>query len=147
MLRKPASPPPFIQISRCIGLRPGVRGPFLPATLWDTGTSFDIAYAVVHCTIGDGLIGATGYLLTSLILREPNWPLRSPAAGGVLIVLLGLLYTAASEWYHVHVAASRGYAQSMPTVFGVGASPLVQWLLLPPITLACYRLVVRGRQK
>ena len=50
-----------------------------------------------------------------------------------------MAFTARSEWYNVYRAGSWGYTTSMPMIFGIGLSPLLQWLVLPPVMVASYR--------
>ena len=50
-----------------------------------------------------------------------------------------MAFTAWSEWYNVYRVGNWGYTASMPTVFGIGLSPLLQWLILPPVMVAVYR--------
>ena len=51
-------------------------------------------------------------------------------------------FTAWSEWYNVYRAGNWGYTASMPLIFGIGLSPLLQWLILPPAMVAAYRTLV-----
>jgi hypothetical protein len=109
-------------------------------TIWRQASGPYIAFAVVHCTIGDVLIGAAALgialVLTSAgALGSWRW-----ARIGLLAVLVGLAYTAASEWLNT----ARGawlYSALMPRLeLGAGAiglSPLAQWLVVP---LAALRL-------
>ena len=50
-----------------------------------------------------------------------------------LSVIGAMAFTAWSEWYNVYRAGNWGYTASMPLVFGIGFSPLLQWLILPPV--------------
>jgi len=49
-----------------------------------------------------------------------------------------------SEWHNVYRAGNWGNAASMPTVFGIGLSPLLQWLILPPMMVGAYRTAYRA---
>ncbi len=40
---------------------------------------------------------------------------------------------------NVYRAGSWGYTASMPMIFGIGLSPLLQWLILPPVMVGAYR--------
>jgi hypothetical protein len=64
---------------------------------------------------------------------------RSPHASAVIVLttLLGVGYTVASEWLNVVVRQTWAYTQAMPRLppFGTGLSPVLQWLLLPGLTL------------
>lgn len=108
-------------------------------TLWTEHEASYIAFSIVHCTLGDVLIGGLALLLSLIVLRArgaADWPWRALA---VLIVLLGAGYTVFSEWMNISLLRSWTYAESMPTIdlgkFELGLTPLAQWLLLPPIAL------------
>ena len=106
-------------------------------TLWTEAPPAYIAYAVLHCTVGDVLIGA-GALLAALIatragaLREWRW-----TRVGVAAILFGLAYTAFSEWMNTIVKASWAYSEWMPVLplVSIGLSPLLQWALVPTAAL------------
>ena len=82
-------------------------------------------------TVGDVMIAFCIFLVTSLLLRDTGWIRRRPWTGAVLVAVLGVSYTAYSEWLNVYVRQSWAYSSMMPLVFGLGVSPLVQWLILP----------------
>lgn len=102
----------------------------------DTGK---VVRYVLHCTAGDVLIALGAYALTAFALGNWSWPLRNPLRGIVLDTMLGLTYTAASEWYNVYLDAAWAYSERMPLVFGIGLAPLLQWLLIPPLVLLIVR--------
>ncbi|HUF81967.1 MAG TPA: hypothetical protein VMN03_12565 [Burkholderiales bacterium] len=108
-------------------------------TLWKEAEPAYIAFSVVHCTLGDVLIGAAALLLALILVREGalerwRWPWIA-----ALTVLFGTVYTLFSEWMNITVLRSWTYAASMPTVelgrFEMGLSPLLQWLVVPPLAL------------
>lgn len=49
--------------------------------------------------------------------------------------LLGVGITIAAEWLFTEVWSRWSYAELMPTlpVLGTGLTPVLQWLLLPPV--------------
>lgn len=104
-------------------------------TLWTEGSASEIAFAVAHCTLGDVLIATTAWILAALVAAKatPMWP----AAFQVLLLLLGVAYTAFSEWLNVSVRGTWAYSQWMPLVpwTPVGLTPILQWLVLPPIAM------------
>ena len=108
-------------------------------TIWAAADGVTIARALLHCTLGDVLIALAVYALAGVVLRRTDWPELYPRAGGVIVVIGALAYTAWSEWYNVYRAGSWGYTASMLLVFGIGLSPLLQWLILPPVLVAVYR--------
>jgi hypothetical protein len=110
-------------------------------TLVATKSAGDVAYAIVHCTVGDMLIAAAVFSVTCGLLRRTDWPQKRPVAGWSLVTILGLVYTAWSEWRNVYQLGSWAYSADMPLVMGIGLSPLLQWLLIPAATLLVVRIV------
>jgi hypothetical protein len=102
-----------------------------------------IAYAVAHCTLGDALIALSSYLLSAAATRSWNWPVDRVVPGAAVAVVAGLTYTALSEWLNVSVRGSWAYAPAMPQLFGLGLSPLLQWLVLPLFGLLIFRALER----
>lgn len=43
-------------------------------TLWVTGSPGEIAYAVLHCTVGDVMIAGACLLVSLLVLGRSAWP-------------------------------------------------------------------------
>jgi hypothetical protein len=108
-------------------------------TLWDEAQAAYIAFSIVHCTLGDVLIGGLALMLSLILLRErgaAHWRSGRVAA---LTVLLGAGYTVFSEWMNITILRSWTYSDRMPTLafseVAVGVSPLLQWLFLPPLSL------------
>jgi len=103
-------------------------------TLWRTASPAYIAFAVVHCWIGDLLIASTT-LLIGLGAAGRTWPERHSAGSALITVLSGLVYTVFSEWLNVVVRGTWTYASAMPRVppLGTGLAPLLQWLIVPVV--------------
>ncbi|MEP7207038.1 MAG: hypothetical protein ABI920_08865 [Casimicrobiaceae bacterium] len=108
-------------------------------TLADSGDLGEIAWAIAHCTAGDAIISAATFGLVAAVFRAWNWPAMAPVAGGALLIVAGVAYTAFSEWRNVYGLGSWAYAQTMPLVFGIGAAPLLQWIIVPLATLLLLR--------
>jgi len=107
---------------------------FSPAT-----GPLEIAWDVIHCTAGDVGISFAGFAAAALATRDTEWPVRRPWIGLAVALVVGLVWTAGSEWQNVYVRGAWAYAPSMPTILGVGLLPLLQWVLLPPLGLAMVR--------
>ena len=103
-------------------------------TLPSAPFAFYTTYSVVHCTLGDGLIASAVYVGAGLVAGW-RWPHVAPLRGLAVLLPLGFAYTAYSEWRNVYVVGAWGYDPTMPTVFGIGLSPLAQWLASPPIAV------------
>ncbi len=113
-------------------------------TLWQDTDGWRIVSYVVHCVAGDILIASSLFLLAAAIFKDFAWPARRPWCGGLIIIAGGLTYTGASEWYNVYQVHDWAYADSMPLVFGIGITPLLQWLVVPILTMVAFRYLTRG---
>ena len=108
-------------------------------TIWREAPPAEIAYAVAHCTTGDLLIGSAALVLAlfatrSHALRTWNW-----TGIALTAVLIGVGYTAFSEWMNTSLRASWQYSSLMPRIelgsVSIGLSPLAQWLIVPPLAM------------
>ena len=112
-------------------------------TLWTQADSLTIAWSVFHCTLGDVVIALAAFALAAIALRRADWPASRPWTGGAIAVISAMAYTAWSEWYNVYRTGAWGYTPDMPTIYGIGLSPLLQWLIVPPVMLVAYRALAR----
>jgi len=108
-------------------------------TLWTTSDRLTIARDLLHCSLGDVAIALALFALAGMVLRRADWPASRAWAGGAIVVAGAMAFTAGSEWYNVYRAGNWGYSASMPMIFGIGLSPLLQWLILPPVLIIAYR--------
>jgi len=104
-----------------------------------------IAYAVLHCTLGDAIIAAAGFILAGFVFQDADWPSSRPWPGGAVATLFGLAYTTYSEWYNVYEVGAWAYSARMPLVLGIGLAPLLQWLVVPVAMLLIVRAWDRAR--
>lgn len=102
-------------------------------TLWQTGSAAEIAFAAIHCTVGDVLIGAAALSLAVIIFGGNLWPCRRRARVAIITVILGLAYTVFSEWLNVELRQSWAYRDIMPTLplTGTGLTATLQWIVIP----------------
>ena len=110
-------------------------------TIWAEADGLSTAWALLHCSLGDVVISLSMFALAGMVLRRADWPASHPWTGGVIVVIGAIAYTAWSEWYNVYRAGNWGYTASMPVIFGIGLSPLLQWLILPPVLVAAHRML------
>ncbi len=108
-------------------------------TLWEEGAPSFIAYAVVHCTLGDVAIGTLALLVALIATRAravDTWRWRQVA---LFLVIPAVGYTVLSEWINTIARGSWAYSALMPVVrfdgVEMGLSPLLQWLVIPPLAL------------
>ncbi len=109
-------------------------------TIWQSASGGQIAYAAVHCWLGDLLIAAA-CLGAVVLTTDRNWPSGSYLRTAIIATALGVTATIILEWVNVDVLGNWAYAQSMPTlpILGTGLSPLLQWLVLPPLAFVLAR--------
>lgn len=108
-------------------------------TLWREAPVSWIAFSVVHCTVGDVLIGVSALAL-ALILTQAAEPARWRWARiAILTTILGVTYTVFSEWMNAGLLGNWEYSDWMPVLtlggVSIGLSPLLQWILLAPLAL------------
>ena len=106
--------------------------------IWSVASAGDILFAIVHCTLGDVLIGFASLVLALILAAEESlarWHWRRIVS---LMLLLGPGYTIFSEWVNTTLVR-WSYSELMPTLriagFKLGVSALLQWLILPPLAL------------
>ena len=105
-------------------------------TLWvERGAEAGVK-AALHCTLGDALIAfvcaLAGLRFAALVpcLQRRRW-------ATVLIIAFGLLTTVAIELISTQWLGRWAYRDLMPVdpIFGIGLSPLAQWLVVQAISL------------
>jgi hypothetical protein len=108
-------------------------------TIWNAGRPAYIAFAVLHCTAGDVLIGLAALAVALVITQAPAlaaWRWRRIT---LVTAVIATSYTAFSEWINTVALRSWEYSEVMPRVplgnIEIGLSPLAQWLLIPPLAL------------
>jgi len=113
-------------------------------TIWWSDPWSSIIFALVHCTVGDLMIGSAALAL-ALGIAGRGWPAEGQARRRVVTVttLVGVSYTSFSEWLNVEVRQTWAYTELMPRLppFDMGLMPVLQWLTLPGLAL---RIVMRS---
>lgn len=110
-------------------------------TVWhENGWSY-ILYSLAHCTVGDLLILLICYELVALLNRNRYWFASNTLRNGLLFTAAGAAYTIYSETVNAGPAGAWNYTEHMPIVplLGIGLTPLLQWLLIPPVLLGFLR--------
>jgi hypothetical protein len=100
------------------------------------------AQATLRCLLaafGDLVILTIAFGITAMISRRWNWPVRGGfTVTSAIFVATGLMITVLYERWAID-SGRWSYDLRMPTIFGVGLSPLLQWVIVPLIGLAIYR--------
>ncbi|HEX9458430.1 MAG TPA: hypothetical protein VGA84_04760 [Thermoanaerobaculia bacterium] len=102
--------------------------------------------ATVLCfraALGDLVIAAVAFAITALVARAVKWPMeRRVLVPAIVFVAVGLAITITYEVFALS-GARWSYDETMPTLFGIGVLPLLQWLLLPIAEMWLFRLIFR----
>jgi len=98
-----------------------------------------VSWTRLHCTLGDVLILLSSFWATAAAYRSRRWPVTRGLGAAAVFLSTGLAYTAWSEWFNTTVRAAWAYTPAMPQLFGVGLSPLLQWLVLPALLVVIIR--------
>ncbi|NCN52963.1 hypothetical protein GW950_00690 [Candidatus Wolfebacteria bacterium] len=86
----------------------------------------------------DTLMILTAYLLIGTVLRNWNW-VKKFNNGWVAFWLFLPLWQGLVEYFSVYHLSRFEYAESMPLIFGIGLSPLLQMLILPTVAVLLSR--------
>lgn len=117
-------------------------------TIWKSHKPGELAFAVIHCTGGDALIGLSCFLGALFVAGQSGWPQDRFDRVAVIAIVAGVAYTGFSEWLNVSVRRSWAYSEWMPimSVAGVriGLSPILQWLVIPAGAFAMIRPRVKA---
>jgi hypothetical protein len=92
-----------------------------------------------HCfvaSLGDGILIWIMFGIGWIVFRRPDWYVRPTIAVYALMLTVGLVIGAGIEWIAINVLNRWSYTASMPLVpwLDVGLVPVLQLLLLPPLT-------------
>lgn len=108
-------------------------------TMWNNDTWGTIIYSIIHCSFGDVLIALTSISLAILIAGKSNWPIENFRIVAFLTIIIGISYTFYSEWLNIYIHQSWAYTNAMPTLtigpWDFGATPLLQWLIIPSLSI------------
>lgn len=116
-------------------------------TSWDEANAGRIALYVGHCVLGDVMIATLAYLVVALAWRQADWPRHRFWTGGLMLIAMGLGYTVFSEWHNVYRTGSWAYSKAMPLIYGIGITPLLQWLIVPGVMLVLIKRTRNGRRR
>lgn len=104
--------------------------PFWTATAW-----------CARAALWDVVISAVAYLTASLVARNARWIDKPSPLPIAVYLLLALAITVVVERSALATGRWR-YAPEMPTIAGIGLSPLLQWIVVPLLIVAAARLIV-----
>lgn len=101
-----------------------------------------------QAALGDLLLASGAYVVTAFVFRRPMWLVQgerwlTPAATWIAVGLLG---TVVFERWAIESGRWR-YGSDMPTLLGIGLLPLLQWLIVPALTVIAVRSFARPSEE
>lgn len=97
-------------------------------------------------TIGDVGFALTAFWTASLATRTRHWIASQAALPALVFIATGIALTVGFEFYFTQVSQRWTYSDLIPLVppMGTGLSPLLQWLVIPPLVLWLSRRHLAG---
>jgi hypothetical protein len=108
------------------------------------GLSFwSATWLCTRAAAADVALLALFFVIAALVARDAAWPLHLTLRATATFFVACLLSTVGIERWAI--ATGRwSYGDDMPLIFGVGALPLLQWILIPGVAVLSYRIVESG---
>ena len=97
----------------------------------------EAVWMCTRATVGDVATGLAAYASGALAQRDRLWILHPRARGWLAYLLAGLAITVVFEALGTGPLRRWTYGPQMLTlpILGTGLSPLLQWLLIPPLAV------------
>ncbi len=97
--------------------------------------------ATIHCTLaalGDVVILLVAFWIIALTARSRSWIIHPKTIQVAGFIAIGIVITVVVEAIAIHVLNRWQYATAMPTlpILGTGITPILQWLIIPPIIVS-----------
>lgn len=112
--------------------------------VWPDGASIP-SWLCAAASLVDGLLVLLIAMIGWWALKRPAWFEQPGVRGYGVMLALGLLISLVVEWATVYWVRWWSYGDGMPLIpwLGIGATPVVQMLILPPLIfrgVAAYHL-------
>jgi hypothetical protein len=110
----------------------GLQSPFYADTFVAPWTT--VAANRLHCAGSDAIILLAAFWIVALSWGR-SWMQMAHWVPFLICLALGVAYTAGSEYVNVFMLQRWTYSQWMPTIGGVGVVPLLQWIVVPSMSV------------
>ena len=94
------------------------------------------------------MIATLSLIAALLLVGNRDWPNEQLIPVMIAALVMGLGYTAYSEWVNTVIRQTWAYSDVMPKVpiFGTGLSPLLQWIIVPALGFAAiFYILLKSR--
>lgn len=94
-----------------------------------------VVWLCTRATLGDVVIGLAAFWIACVVAGDRQWIVQGRRTPLLVMLFTGVVVTLAFEWLATGPLERWQYAEPMPIIpiVGVGLTPLLQWLLLPPL--------------
>ncbi|HVS30682.1 MAG TPA: hypothetical protein VMS98_04420 [Thermoanaerobaculia bacterium] len=99
-------------------------------------------FLCLRASLGDIVITAVAFVSAAAASRTLLWPRLRRTLPFTMFMLVGLIITIAYEVFALRTGR-WSYGPEMPTLFGIGLLPLLQWTIIPPIEVVIFRALWR----
>jgi len=100
-----------------------------------TASHWEAIKVCTSATLGDAVIAVVAFWGVAAMAGTRRWILAPSTGQLVGFITIGVAITLVLEWLATGPLARWEYAEAMPVIplLEVGLSPLLQWILLPPL--------------
>jgi hypothetical protein len=114
------------------------------APLFQNMTNWTGTMSAYHCTLaslGDVVILLVSFCVIALAARSRSWILHPKIPHVAGFIALGFVITVIIEAVAIQILHRWQYTPAMPTlpILGTGITPILQWLVIPPIIIVLMR--------
>lgn len=109
-------------------------------------THGEVVWLCTRAALGDAVMALIAYSVAAIMARRMDWFMMIETGPALVYFATGLLLTVLLEYRATVITGAWAYSEWMPRipVTNTGIVPLVQWLVLPLVTLGVARVYWRG---
>ena len=100
---------------------------------------------LLHAILGDALLATGFYFIVAVVFRDADWPRHHAKRGAAMLAVIGVAASILMQWYQLYYLNLDVYGDAMPTVAGIGVLPMLQWIVVSPLSVALIRELERAR--
>lgn len=106
-------------------------------TGWEPSLISDNPLFLARCMTVDAFLAVATLVLAIWLAGNLDWPNFRYWSVGSWTIVFGVVLTVLLEWLNVYFLGTWAYSNLMPVMplLDVGMSPLLQWVLVPVISL------------
>lgn len=111
----------------------------MPFYVMDGMTAWEVTKNCAFASLGDAGIMVAAAWIADRLTGGDLWQERLSSLPVAIFLGIGLAVTAAIEWLALRSEWGWSYAQTMPTISGIGLVPLAMWVIVPLVSLGLAR--------